>query len=1491
MDFIYGSEFGFLDGYAIKPQKTFVVNTNAPLHTNGYEVPPSGGVAVFPDNQFYADRLIFWRTSGQKLYLEERSLLYTISDGALCIDFSRTPILPGTSITILDDLMVLSIVVPTASTIHRFHARLSAPKERDTFSFLARIKEDDLIRKYHTAHVLTSSGRPIRATSTHHSNRNTISYCTAEGQLIVVTLNGFNEEHEKHEEVVLGENGFLQRFIGSPGSNSRLFSDACIVKNSKNSINYRKSSGFLSDIVYSVTKDGIVQGWNVETKRHTTFSLDLKPHCSYYTPKNDEEKVEIDYRISAKNVQNEVLLAISAEICKNSNLSAIFVHLVKVTNKEMIHLEVFEKRAEENERDERFVDFGMLEVRRNQGEAGKNERAFEVTVLTRNLAMSKDYVLRRVSLTINWETQIVHKQFGWHEVQRFVSSSANRGDFAEKPESDSEPISKSSSSNPYNLSTDSSIESLSDVVFDTDLHSFDVVHRAVQIVTDNYRGSAIAHVRYGNWMDLAKLVETYILSVDFKMKFQTKSERSVRMKLDAPQEALVLAKKSFWWSLLRACEELDFAARGVISLAPVQMFEDVMLMFVMHKDRITVIGDNSLELFEILCQNDSESFSPGASLGLGDENLPNENVVGLIEEAAKIADQRIEAMNHERTRCANARNGTFSDEEEIFENGYDFEKDGRNLVVNPIFEVYFIRLARELIESANYDCSSLGGDPIRTRFGGTFTQSLIAANIRITVEKRIQFALILRSILSALDNHRSKKVYVGFGEIDQLRIELREIIRIYRELIEQLDLKIVKNGAKMSLCTWLTSDDKGMDMIAREGGVGYDITPEQKQIGLSYNAFIGIMTENAVRALLSTSEILILFRRLVNEKQYRILRDILHGYINETRELKPAINFYLGIAYSGTDHPGKALNSFQSVQQAFIDGNTALRRAVYYLLPRTFIVAPNEDPIEMLALSEFYLTVVRFLQDHGHSEEVVSVALMAIESSESTNEDSVQVISNTLFNHLTRQRQWFQAFKLVLRTSQEQETRRASIRELLILMLSQGEWEAIATMIYGVHERVVEDFLRDAASRQSPNEKQHLYELLYAFYVTRKDYRMAACAMYEYAKHIESSNQMTAELLKRRRDALAAVLNMQAVLSIQPEEDDVVYDDFEDTNLVFPAFPEELPEFATTSQKNPETRGRVLERIDESMGEEEEDGNVHKRQMNLEEIEEEDKENMQEDVQKEVEEKWDLRRRQQVLVLTEKQIRDEWVICASRVSLLSSELYDGIPPTNPQELFKSLIDTWHFDAAFDVARQFALDSQYLYYSLVREAIMIDSFGNELDVEMAATQAGGWVRLNRRHCLIMTTCDDHWAVVRGLIDAARRSWPEDSRPMRGATEAFLSYQLGIPYWLHDLFENHDSNEYLRCLLDFENIKIALRVVLDLVEKESQKVSNNGQRTWLPYQAIDEVMRKSGVLAKNDNEGEVLKLRKSADENLTNYFKKIEAFEKAHQMSLKISSKKF
>lgn len=63
------------------------------------------------------------RAIGQKLFLEERSLCRTVLDGTLCLDFSRTAILPSCSIALFDQ-NVLCIVVPTQSTIHRFYARL-----------------------------------------------------------------------------------------------------------------------------------------------------------------------------------------------------------------------------------------------------------------------------------------------------------------------------------------------------------------------------------------------------------------------------------------------------------------------------------------------------------------------------------------------------------------------------------------------------------------------------------------------------------------------------------------------------------------------------------------------------------------------------------------------------------------------------------------------------------------------------------------------------------------------------------------------------------------------------------------------------------------------------------------------------------------------------------------------------------------------------------------------------------------------------------------------------------------------------------------------------------------------------------------------------------------------------------------------------------------------------------------------------------------------
>lgn len=86
-------------------------------------------------------------------------------------------------------------------------------------------------------------------------------------------------------------------------------------------------------------------------------------------------------------------------------------------------------------------------------------------------------------------------------------------------------------------------------------------------------------------------------------------------------------------------------------------------------------------------------------------------------------------------------------------------------------------------------------------------------------------------------------------------------------------------------------------------------------------------------------------------------------------------------------------------------------------------------------------------------------------------------------------------------------------------------------------------------------------------------------------------------------------------------------------------------------------------------------------------------------------EKHFLSKRRKLLILGEKEygpgivaqsrylfsrIRDEWVLCSARVGLLSSDQYQGVPPTDPVELFPLLVDNFHFDEAFDIARYLAI---------------------------------------------------------------------------------------------------------------------------------------------------------------------------------------------------------
>ncbi|VDO95758.1 unnamed protein product [Heligmosomoides polygyrus] len=260
MNSIHDTEVVFSESFAPKPVRTFVVNTNAPLHSINTNIKSSSGVFTFPADSQFPDRFILWRAIGQKLFLEERSLCRTVLDGTLCLDFSRTAILPSCSIALFDQ-NVLCIVVPTQSTIHRFYARLiydpTEMVEKGVSSTLSQINEKEFLVDNHTSYQLMANSHAFRSAVIQQPDLTRVAFCMTEGQLVVVTM--YANKYDKVEEVVFREYGLMKRLLGEASSGG--------VSDVSGLAKIKKDQHLCEDMFYAVYHDGTVRAWNAETQR------------------------------------------------------------------------------------------------------------------------------------------------------------------------------------------------------------------------------------------------------------------------------------------------------------------------------------------------------------------------------------------------------------------------------------------------------------------------------------------------------------------------------------------------------------------------------------------------------------------------------------------------------------------------------------------------------------------------------------------------------------------------------------------------------------------------------------------------------------------------------------------------------------------------------------------------------------------------------------------------------------------------------------------------------------------------------------------------------------------------------------------------------------------------------------------------------------------------------------------------------------------------
>ncbi|KAK6037456.1 hypothetical protein COOONC_25039 [Cooperia oncophora] len=236
-----------------------------------------------------------------------------------------------------------------------------------------------------------------------------------------------------------------------------------------------------------------------------------------------------------------------------------------------------------------------------------------------------------------------------------------------------------------------------------------------------------------------------------------------------------------------------------------------------------------------------------------------------------------------------------------------------------------------------------------------------------------------------------------------LEDQFNEFIALYTLFNAQLSLKLTKDSAQVSLCSWFMAGE-GVEWVRDAAQIG-DI--DESSTVPQFNEFLSAVVKASLKLLSPKSPQALLARSLATYDKYHALMQLCNTYEKcKLEELRPMVTFYKAIAYSGLGKPLKAMAAFNAAARAVTDGNEALLMAL----------ASFEKKSEEMNLGDYYVVALRYLNNHRHSEEVIEMARSAI-ASLPPGHKCTSTIYATLFNHLINQGNWSDALLSIIQNT------------------------------------------------------------------------------------------------------------------------------------------------------------------------------------------------------------------------------------------------------------------------------------------------------------------------------------------------------------------------------------------------------------------------------------------------------------------------------------------
>ncbi|KAH8923593.1 hypothetical protein BT69DRAFT_1350037 [Atractiella rhizophila] len=438
------------------------------------------------------------------------------------------------------------------------------------------------------------------------------------------------------------------------------------------------------------------------------------------------------------------------------------------------------------------------------------------------------------------------------------------------------------------------------------------------------------------------------------------------------------------------------------------------------------------------------------------------------------------------------------------------------------------------------------------------------------------------------------------------------------------------------------------------------------------------------------------------------------------------------------------------------------------------------------SLARFYAHVAGIFEPKEAHSQTAYFSRLALDVWSAKDGSSTDLWSR-LFRSIAQLGEFDRAYEVLMAMpSGNPDIRPECLRNLVSFMCESGATDQLLKYSFGGLVKELEQTLDFRARNSDTLSTPNYYRILYAYHISKADYRNAALAMYLHAQRIENTAYRSADPrrpIRLQTQSYLAAIN--ALSLVEPKEQAWIPVNIQGSKMIG-------------------KRKRKLQYVIP-------DSHFSKDAVKIDVVEVED-------------------------------IRKEYTMAVSRLQLADDypELLQRSNPLTPDVVVSLLAETEAYETAFSVAARLEEDMSNIFAILAEKCLRLGVLSDSQAVE---SNLATWVtRFGVASTWQGSYAARGWRILQSLLqryDSSRTNWTYHSVVLMRILEFDRSFN--IPNWLIEFYLERFPDHFIRSVMKFNLLRTAFEFSIRLVSRSQNSIAlspptMNGT-TYLPHNSFD------------------------------------------------------